>query len=91
MSEVVLMCTGTANLASVAAAFHRAGCSVRISEAAADAAEAALVVLPGVGAFGAVSERLDALELRTPLGNRIKRGRPDNGGLSRDAASGRGQ
>lgn len=76
MSEVVLMRTGTANLASVAAAFHRAGCSVRISESADDAASAALVVLPGVGAFGAVSERLDALDLRTPLGNRIRAGRP---------------
>lgn len=76
MSEVVLMCTGTANLASVAAAFYRAGCSVRFSEAASDAGEAAIVVLPGVGAFGAVSERLDTLELRTPLGNRIKAGRP---------------
>ena len=46
MNEVVLMRTGTANLASVAAAFHRAGRSVRISESADDAADAALVVLP---------------------------------------------
>jgi imidazole glycerol phosphate synthase glutamine amidotransferase subunit len=76
MSEVVLMRTGTANLASVAAAFHRAGCSVRISESADDAAETELVVLPGVGAFGAVTERIDALDLRTPLGNRIRAGRP---------------
>lgn len=76
MSEVVLMRTGTANLASVAAAFHRAGCSVRISESAEDASLADLVVLPGVGAFGAVSEQLDALGLRTPLGDRIRAGRP---------------
>jgi len=76
MSEVVLMRTGTANLASVAAAFHRAGCSVRISESADDAAQASLVVLPGVGAFGTVSDRLDALGLRSPLANRIRAGRP---------------
>ena len=76
MNEIVLMRTGTANLASVAAAFHRAGCSVRISESADDAAQASLVVLPGVGAFGAVSDRLDALGLRTPLTNRIGAGRP---------------
>jgi imidazole glycerol-phosphate synthase subunit HisH len=76
MSEVVLMRTGTANLASVAAAFHRAGCSVRISQSAGDAAESDLVVLPGVGAFGAVTERLDALDLRAPLGSRIRAGRP---------------
>jgi glutamine amidotransferase len=76
MSEVVLMCTGTANLASVAAAFHRAGCSVRMSEAPDDASGAALLVLPGVGAFGPVSDRLDALGLRTPLANRIRAGQP---------------
>jgi imidazole glycerol phosphate synthase glutamine amidotransferase subunit len=76
MNEVVLMRTGTANLASVAAAFHRAGRSVRISESADDAAGATLVVLPGVGSFGTVSERLDELGLRTPLGNRIRAGRP---------------
>jgi len=76
MNEVVLMRTGTANLASVAAAFHRAGRSVRISESAEDAADAALVVLPGVGSFGTVSERLDELGLRSPLGNRIRAGRP---------------
>ncbi len=76
MNEIVLMRTGTANLASVAAAFHRAGRSVRISESADDAADAALVVLPGVGSFGAVSDRLDELGLRTPLGDRIRAGRP---------------
>jgi len=76
VNEIVLMRTGTANLASVAAAFHRAGCGVRISESADDASDAALVVLPGVGSFGAVVERLDELGLRTPLGNRINAGRP---------------
>jgi len=76
VNDVVLMRTGTANLASVAAAFHRAGRSVRISESADDAADAALVVLPGVGSFGAVSERLDVLGLRIPLGDRIRAGRP---------------
>lgn len=76
MNEIVLMRTGTANLASVAAAFHRAGCGVRISESADDASDAALVVLPGVGSFGAVVERLDELGLRTPLGHRIRAGRP---------------
>jgi len=76
MNEVVLMRTGTANLASVAAAFHRAGCGVRISESPTDAVEAEFLVLPGVGAFGAVSDRLDVLDLRMPLANRIKEGRP---------------
>ena len=76
MSEVVLIRTGTANLASVAAAFHRAGCTVRISESPRDVIEAERLVLPGVGAFGAVARQIDALDLRTPLTERIRSGRP---------------
>jgi imidazole glycerol phosphate synthase glutamine amidotransferase subunit len=76
VSEVVLVRTGTANLASVAAAFHRAGCTVRISESPRDAAEAERLVLPGVGAFGAVARQIDALDLRAPLTERIRSGRP---------------
>lgn len=76
MSEVVLIRTGTANLASVAAAFHRSGCEVRISENPSDAAEAGRLVLPGVGAFGAVTDQIDALGLRSTLADRIREGRP---------------
>lgn len=68
--------TGTANLASVAAALERAGRSVRFSEDPADAEGAELVVLPGVGAFGPVAGRLDELRLREPLTRRIASGRP---------------
>jgi len=76
MSEVVLIRTGTANLASVAAAFHRAGCEVRISEKPSEAAEAGRLVLPGVGSFGAVAEQIDTLGLRSTLADRIREGRP---------------
>jgi imidazole glycerol phosphate synthase glutamine amidotransferase subunit len=76
MSEVVLIRTGTANLASVAAALHRAGRGTRISESPDDAAGADLVVLPGVGAFGAVADRIDALGLRSALTDRLAAGRP---------------
>ena len=76
MTEVVLVRTGTANLASVAAALGRAGCAIRLTESPADAASAARLVLPGVGAFGAVAERLDALGLREPLAERLRAGRP---------------
>lgn len=68
--------TGTANLASVAAALQRAGRTVRFSEDSADAERAELVVLPGVGAFGPVVERLDELRLRDPLTRRLAAGRP---------------
>jgi imidazole glycerol phosphate synthase glutamine amidotransferase subunit len=76
MSEVVLIRTGTANLASVAAALYRAGCTVRISASPHDATDAERLVLPGVGAFGAVAEQIDALGLRAPLTERIRDGRP---------------
>lgn len=76
MNEVVLIRTGTANLASVGAAFHRAGCAVRISESPRDAVVADRLVLPGVGAFGAVAEQIDALGLRGSLIERIRSGRP---------------
>ena len=76
MSEVVLLRTGTANLASVAAALRRAGCEVRLSESAEDAAAADRLVLPGVGAFGAVVNRVDALGLRDAITQRLTVGRP---------------
>jgi imidazole glycerol phosphate synthase glutamine amidotransferase subunit len=60
VTEVVLVRTGTANLASVAAALGRAGCAVRLTESPDEAGSAARLVLPGVGAFGAVAERLRA-------------------------------
>ena len=68
--------TGTANLASVAAALERAGCTVRVSEDPAEAGRAPRLVLPGVGAFGPVARRLDELGLREPLTERIAAGRP---------------
>jgi imidazole glycerol phosphate synthase glutamine amidotransferase subunit len=76
MSEVVIIRTGTANLASVEAAFRRAGCEVRLSRNAADVDAAERLVLPGVGAFGPVAARLDELGLRTPLARRVRAGRP---------------
>lgn len=76
MTEVVVIRTGTANLASVTAAFHRAGCETRISASASEVSTATRLVLPGVGAFGAVAERIDSLGLRQPLAERIEAGQP---------------
>lgn len=68
--------TGAANVASVAAAFGRAGRRPVLTTDPADAATADALVLPGVGAFGAVVDVLDRLELRQPLRDRIAAGRP---------------
>jgi imidazole glycerol phosphate synthase glutamine amidotransferase subunit len=69
--EVAIVPTGTANLASVAAAFRRLGAVPVVVEDAAQLARASHVMLPGVGAFGASLERLDALGLASALRERI--------------------
>ena len=55
--------TGTANIASVLAAFRRLGAAPRVGESAAEVAGASHVMLPGVGAFGASMARLVELGL----------------------------
>lgn len=74
--EVVLVRTGVANVASVTAALRRLGVEPRLSDDPGVIREAAAVVLPGVGAFGAGMERLDAAGLVTPLRARVERGEP---------------
>jgi imidazole glycerol phosphate synthase glutamine amidotransferase subunit len=76
VSEVVVIRTGTANTASVAAAIRRAGCEVRLSQDPNDASSAARLVLPGVGAFGSVVSRIDELQLRETLTRRITKRQP---------------
>jgi imidazole glycerol phosphate synthase glutamine amidotransferase subunit len=75
-ADVIIVRTGTANLASVVAAFGRAGRQVRITSDPADVAESEKVVLPGVGSFGPVASRIDDLGMRAPLKDRISQGRP---------------
>lgn len=74
--EIVIVRTGTANLASVVAAFGRAGKQVLVTSDASDVADAKRLVLPGVGSFGPVAGRIDDLGLRSQLVDRIQSGRP---------------
>lgn len=74
--DLVVVATGAANLASVAAAFARLGVTPRISSSADDVEAAPLVVLPGVGAFGPAMERLRAGKLDRVLRERIEQERP---------------
>jgi imidazole glycerol phosphate synthase glutamine amidotransferase subunit len=71
MGEVVIVPTGTANLASVVAAFVRLGAEPRLARTAADVTGAPHVMLPGVGAFAASMERLQAAGLAAALAARI--------------------
>ena len=74
--EVVVVRTGTANLASINAALERAGLAPRVSSDAAEVADAPLVVLPGVGAFGAAMDSLRRTRLDEAIVARTSLGRP---------------
>lgn len=74
--RVAVVRTGAANVASVEAALERAGAVVTPVLCAEDVAAAPRLVLPGVGAFGAVARRLRASGLADALAARVGSGRP---------------
>jgi len=73
--RVVVVRTGTANLASVLAGLRRIGADAVVTDARADVADASRLVLPGVGAFGAAMQRLMACDLVEALAQRVGAGR----------------
>jgi imidazole glycerol phosphate synthase glutamine amidotransferase subunit len=73
--EVVVVPTGTANLASVRAALDRLGTRSRLAAEAAMIEDAGYVVLPGVGSFGAAIAGLREAGLDAPLAARVNAGR----------------
>jgi glutamine amidotransferase len=74
--EVVVVPTGTANLASVRAALDRLGARTRLADDAAMIEDAAHVVLPGVGSFGAAIAGLRETGLDGAIVARVSAGRP---------------
>jgi imidazole glycerol-phosphate synthase subunit HisH len=74
--EVVVVPTGTANLASVRAALTRLGARPRLAEDGAMIEDAAHVVLPGVGSFGAAVAGLREAGFDAALAARVRAGRP---------------
>ncbi len=72
---IVIVRTGTANLASVRAAFERQGHTVELTQDPRRVADAERVVLPGVGAFGASMGELVDKGLSEPLLARAREGR----------------
>lgn len=76
MSGLVVVPTGTANLASVIAAFQRLDVAPVVASNAAQVDRADRVVVPGVGSFGAAMSELDRLEMREVLKRRLDGGRP---------------
>ncbi|MFV9673473.1 MAG: imidazole glycerol phosphate synthase subunit HisH [Acidimicrobiia bacterium] len=73
---VVIVPTGTANTASVNAAFRRLDAEPKPAQSPDEIREADHLVLPGVGTFGAAMERIDEQGLREALVDRIEEGRP---------------
>lgn len=73
--DLAIVPTGTANLASVVAAFARMGVRPEVVANAGDVERARRVVLPGVGSFGAAMAELDRNGLREVLRERIDVGR----------------
>ena len=76
MSGLVVVPTGVANLASVLSLCARLGRRARLATAAREVAGADRVILPGVGAFGAAVEALEARGFAAALRDRIRAGRP---------------
>lgn len=76
LDEVVVIATGTANVASVRAAFERAGLAVRVSSSPDRIRRAPRVVLPGVGAFGAAMQTLQATGIDEVLRERVAADQP---------------
>jgi imidazole glycerol phosphate synthase glutamine amidotransferase subunit len=74
--EVVILPTGTANLASVLAAFTRLGAKAQIAAEAAMVRDAERLVLPGVGTFGATMAGLREAGLAGALAERARGGAP---------------
>lgn len=75
-SEVVIINTGVANIASVVAAFKKLGSSSTLTTDPDRVYAAERVMLPGVGAFGAGMEALISTGLASALRERIAAGRP---------------
>ena len=76
MPEVLIVPTGTANIASVSAAFRRLGAGVRVAERGREIQHASHVMLPGVGAFGAAMARLRGNGFVERLADRIRADQP---------------
>ena len=72
--QVVVLPTGTANLASVLAAFARLDAQARIATEPAMVLDAERLVLPGVGTFGATMAGLRAAGLDIAIAERTRRG-----------------
>jgi imidazole glycerol-phosphate synthase subunit HisH len=78
-ARVAFAATGVANLASIMAAFRRAGARPFLASSPDELAAAAFAVLPGVGSFGSAMSALTAAGMDEAFRDRITRGAPTMG------------
>jgi imidazole glycerol phosphate synthase glutamine amidotransferase subunit len=76
MQDVLILPTGTANVASVEAAFAKLDAPTRRADDPEAVAAADRVVLPGVGTFGATMKGLDNAGFSEAIRERVRAGRP---------------
>src|SRR5215468_2750785 len=76
MTDIVVIDTGAANLASIASAFSRLGAAVVVTGDPATARSAKRLVLPGVGAFGPAARALRARGLDAVVCDAVSSGTP---------------
>ena len=74
--EVTIVPTGTANIASVMAAFRRVGAEPKISSSPENIETSRFVVLPGVGDFGTSMQALKQSGCASHIVNRLTKGKP---------------
>jgi imidazoleglycerol phosphate synthase glutamine amidotransferase subunit HisH len=77
--SVAFAATGVANLASIMAAFRRAGAEPRLAAGPEELAAAPFAVLPGVGSFGSAMAALTAAGMDEAIRDRITRRLPTMG------------
>jgi imidazole glycerol-phosphate synthase subunit HisH len=78
-TPVAFAATGVANLASIMAAFRRAGAAPYLAASPEDLASAPFAVVPGVGSFGSAVSALRAAGMDEAIKDRITRGAPTVG------------
>jgi len=78
-TRVAFAATGVANLASIQAAFRRAGAAPYLAADPEDLASAAYAVVPGVGSFGSAVSALKAAGMDGAIRDRITRRAPTMG------------
>jgi glutamine amidotransferase len=76
VSDVLVVRTGVANLASMLAGLRKAGAEPHVSDDAGAVLAARAVVLPGVGAFAAGMASLRARKLDVAIADRVRGNRP---------------